>query len=583
MPTLDPIKLPFAEAIEFFLGKLGNLIPTARWDEVMRAQHDRGFMVAGAAKADLLADFAAAVEEVIAEGKSIEYFRSAFDAIVAAHGWAYEGERNWRTRVIYQTNMSTAYAAGRLAQLRDPDLQQLKPLVMYKHNDSVTSPRPEHEAWDGITLPIDDPWWSTHYPPNDWGCFPGDTEVEGRFELGLKARYAGKMIEIQTGRGYRVSLTPNHPVLTARGWVRADEVSESDTVFSKPGNVDGFAISQIQKEHAITTAQKMFDALCAQGFRDESILPHDFDGDGQFMQRDINVVGSERFLARKRDATSGKLFGEQPSDGAHMFSRVALAYPSSFAQSAHAQMPTFHSRANTRGLGLATQQTFLAQPALNGPSRDAELCGDGGSAETPLVHTDDLAPCLGEAVALTASDPCRAALPLNGGAITADRRPAEFLRSGVTAQHNTQLTERSAKSAATDMDVARDALQRLATTVAADNVARIRKFDFCGHVYDFQTEDHMIITNGIVVHNCQCYPVAVSQDEAQAQGGRFDAPPDVIDPATGEPQGIGRGWGYAPGDTVTDDVRARIAEKAAALPGPLGDALRKDLDTRNEE
>lgn len=30
--------------------------------------------------------------------------------------------------------------------------------------------RPEHQAWEGLIKPIDDPWWSTHLPPNDWGC-----------------------------------------------------------------------------------------------------------------------------------------------------------------------------------------------------------------------------------------------------------------------------------------------------------------------------------------------------------------------------------------------------------------------------
>lgn len=170
MPAVDNVKLPFAEAIAFFRGKLGNLIPTARWDDVWQAQHDRAFMVAGAAKADLLADFAAAVDDAIAQGQTISAFRASFDAIVDRHGWAYSGERNWRTRVIYQTNMTTSYSAGRLAQLRDPELRQVMPLVVYRHNDSVLTPRPEHVAWDGTALPIDHPWWSTHYPPNDWGC-----------------------------------------------------------------------------------------------------------------------------------------------------------------------------------------------------------------------------------------------------------------------------------------------------------------------------------------------------------------------------------------------------------------------------
>ncbi len=30
--------------------------------------------------------------------------------------------------------------------------------------------RPEHEGWDGVVKPINDPWWNTRLPPNDWGC-----------------------------------------------------------------------------------------------------------------------------------------------------------------------------------------------------------------------------------------------------------------------------------------------------------------------------------------------------------------------------------------------------------------------------
>ena len=30
--------------------------------------------------------------------------------------------------------------------------------------------RPEHHDWDGTLLPVDDPWWDTHYGPCDWEC-----------------------------------------------------------------------------------------------------------------------------------------------------------------------------------------------------------------------------------------------------------------------------------------------------------------------------------------------------------------------------------------------------------------------------
>lgn len=159
-------KRPFDEQVAFFRGKLGNLIPTERWTDVWKSAHDSGFMVAGAAKADLLADFAGAVDRAISEGTGIGKFREEFDAIVEKHGWSYRGEYNWRTRTIYRTNMATSYSAGRLVQLQDDGY----PFWMYRHSDSVARPRPLHVSWDGLTLPADDPWWSSHYPPNGWGC-----------------------------------------------------------------------------------------------------------------------------------------------------------------------------------------------------------------------------------------------------------------------------------------------------------------------------------------------------------------------------------------------------------------------------
>ncbi|MGV6859366.1 MAG: phage head morphogenesis protein [bacterium] len=168
MPALDRARQPFQEQIDFFRKKIN--VPTATWKDVWQSAHDRGFMVAGAAKADLLSDFRKAVDGAIEDGKTIDEFAKDFDTIVEKHGWQYNGSRDWRLRVIYKTNVSTSYNAGRLQQLRDPELQKLKPYWMYKHSDSVIHPRPLHVSWDGVTLPADHPWFQTHYPPNGWGC-----------------------------------------------------------------------------------------------------------------------------------------------------------------------------------------------------------------------------------------------------------------------------------------------------------------------------------------------------------------------------------------------------------------------------
>jgi len=171
---LGRFDLPFQEQIDFFRQKLS--LPTAKWDDIWQSAHDRSFVVAGAMKADLLADLSRAVLQGIEQGTTLESFREDFRQIVfnrGWHGWTGEGSEagfNWRTKVIYETNMRSSYAAGREAQLADPGLQQLLPYRRYIHNDSVLHPRPQHLAWNGLTLPHDHPFWKTHSPPNGWGC-----------------------------------------------------------------------------------------------------------------------------------------------------------------------------------------------------------------------------------------------------------------------------------------------------------------------------------------------------------------------------------------------------------------------------
>lgn len=170
-PLTAEFRKPFTEQIAAYRLRLGNLVPTQKWDDIRKQAHNRAFMVAGAAKADLLADLALAVDKEVSKGTSLEEFRRDFRGIVEAHGWhGWTGEgtkagRAWRTRVIYRTNMRTSYAAGRYAQLMEGNF----PLWIYRHGGSL-EPRVQHLAWDGLTLSPDHAFWKTHGPPNGWGC-----------------------------------------------------------------------------------------------------------------------------------------------------------------------------------------------------------------------------------------------------------------------------------------------------------------------------------------------------------------------------------------------------------------------------
>lgn len=171
--------VPFEEAIRYLRQKVN--LPSKTWRDIEGRAHDRSFVIAGAMKDGLLADLKAEIEKGVRGENTLAGFAKSFEEIVARHGWTgWTGEgseagRAWRTRVIYETNLKTAYAAGRYAQMTDPKIVKLRKWWRYRHGYYRTPerPRPEHVAFDGRVLAWDDPWWDVYYPPNGWECSCG--------------------------------------------------------------------------------------------------------------------------------------------------------------------------------------------------------------------------------------------------------------------------------------------------------------------------------------------------------------------------------------------------------------------------
>lgn len=158
-------KFTFEEQVKYFEKKLN--LPTNSYLDVLGEEHDYFFMVAGANRNEVLTAFREAVDEAIQNGETLEDFRKRFDDIVAQTGWQYNGGRNWRTRIIYDTNVYGAYNRGRLKQ--HLDLADVLPYWEYHHHDNE-HPREEHIALDGTILPATDPFWRYYYPIKAYGC-----------------------------------------------------------------------------------------------------------------------------------------------------------------------------------------------------------------------------------------------------------------------------------------------------------------------------------------------------------------------------------------------------------------------------
>lgn len=155
----------FDQAIDFYRNKIK--LPTSGWTDIWQEQHSHAFVVAGAAHDALVEDFYNAIQKAKWEGGGYDEFRTRFDEIVAKHGWAHNGSPGWRSKIIYDTNITQAYNAGREKQMMD--MIHIRPYGQYRHT-SIEHPRLEHKAWDGLIIPLDDPWWDTHTPQNAWGC-----------------------------------------------------------------------------------------------------------------------------------------------------------------------------------------------------------------------------------------------------------------------------------------------------------------------------------------------------------------------------------------------------------------------------
>jgi len=177
---------PFGEALDYFRQKVN--LPTKTWRDIEGRTHDRTFVVAGATKEALLNDLRKAVDDAIAKGTRLDEFTRQFDQIASKNGWTgFKGDgsaagRAWRARTIYETNIRTAYAAGRYRQMTDPDMQKLRPYWQYKHGfiRKPKAPRSSHLALDGMILRCDDPAWDELYPPNGWGCTCGVVPLSRR-------------------------------------------------------------------------------------------------------------------------------------------------------------------------------------------------------------------------------------------------------------------------------------------------------------------------------------------------------------------------------------------------------------------
>ena len=171
---------PPPEAMRYLRNK--GWKPGFDYRDVWREEHASAFTVAKAMSLDVLGSIREEVTRALQDGRTLAQFKKDLQPTLERLGWwgvqrqvdPKTGElmdvqlgSPRRLDTIYNANLRTARAAGQWDRIEQA--KESHPYLLYELGPSKEH-RPQHVAWAGTLLPIDDPWWNAHMPPNGWGC-----------------------------------------------------------------------------------------------------------------------------------------------------------------------------------------------------------------------------------------------------------------------------------------------------------------------------------------------------------------------------------------------------------------------------
>ena len=173
-------KLPPAEAVAY-LQQRGQLSQTFNWQDLWQEEHTNQFTVSRLANLDLLQAIRDGITQSVNGDLSRRDWMKNTQALLEQSGWwgkndvaeVSTGEvatttfNPTRLKLIYDTNTRMAYSAGLWQRIVRN--KATHPYIRYitMRDERV---RLTHRAWDNLCLPVDDPFWDTHFPPNGWNC-----------------------------------------------------------------------------------------------------------------------------------------------------------------------------------------------------------------------------------------------------------------------------------------------------------------------------------------------------------------------------------------------------------------------------
>lgn len=358
--------------------------------------------------------------------------------------------------------------------------------------------RESHMETDGQIQPVNEPFelgsgvktmypGASGWPEEDINCFPGDVLVDSpaQIEAATKRWYEGELVEIVTAGGDKLSGTPNHLILTDRGWIALGELEEGCRVVSRFRRKE-MSLSHPDVNHMPTPISQIFDLLLVSGAAERRCgVNEQFHGDGRTGY--VDIIRSHGALQ----------FGGQPSfgqpSGEQSFALADLAKGSLFSD----------------GLPMDSGFRFMTPPqnGMRGVGKVQTFFGaESGHADdigfTPITRVD---PSFDQ----VAAD----AIPRNPimfgegeFAFPSQIAPTNFSDGQfmLDARLDAEALEMAEQCVFSDAQINSDASNGQSLPVQFDRVVEKRRLKWSGHVYNLQTQVRWYIANNIIAHNCRC-------------------------------------------------------------------------------
>jgi hypothetical protein len=405
-------------------------------------------------------------------------------------------------RVPYlETLVRYGQALDREGRIVPQGMGQALPADEWRHAMSGTSQLAMDELWT----------WDR--------CFPAETVVSSTARVrGVSRRwYSGPLAEITTAGGQKLAGTPNHPVLTDRGWVGIGDLVEGDRVVRGAG-LDQRAARHQDDQDVQTTIGQIFDfAHVARRADVRPVSELDFHGDGQ--QGEVHVVPIDGVLWDRIKAALAQPAGEQRFAVGRRSRRALLAGQRRAPQRLGVGGPTADRRVSSLRQGTPFGFGHAGQPrphrltarALDPQAPQPLADGRGGPVDSRSDHhrrlaQHDVAVGQGRVVEREAA-----------GTIG----PVQAIGLGRGAQHDTAIRERGGDGGFAASERGREGHDPLSGGVALDEVVQVSRRPFAGYVYNLQTESERYIASNIIVHNCRYLvsgPGQMGQSEASRAG-----------------------------------------------------------------